>query len=66
MMRYRCVTVQCDREGYYYPRWDRATPVTVTADTRQEAVNKVVASMGPARRGWFWGVRVLSVDEATA
>ena len=65
MMRWHCETVQCDREGYYFPRWDLATPITVTAQTKQDAVNKVVAMMGQPRRGRYWGVRVLSVEEAS-
>ena len=60
-MRFECRVIDCDREGYYYPRWDRATPVTVDAADRQDAIDKAGALMGDCRRGWYWGVRVVSV-----
>lgn len=61
MMRFECRVVDCDIEGYYYPRWDKATPVTVDAATRQDAINQACAVMGECRRGRYWGVRVISV-----
>lgn len=58
--------VQHDREGYYYPRWDLATPMTITAPTRQDAVNQACALMGscPRGRGWYWGVKVDAIRPA--
>lgn len=51
--------VEHDPEGYYFPRWDRATPITVTATTRQQAINTAAAALGPCpRRGWYWGFKV--------
>lgn len=50
--------VDIDREGYYYPRWDRSTPMTITAVTRQDAVNQAVDLMGACPRGRYWGVKV--------
>lgn len=46
-----------DREGYYYPRWDRATPIVVRAATKQAAVNQAAAALGECRRGYFWGFK---------
>lgn len=60
--------VDIDSEGYYYPRWDRATPMTITAPSRQDAVNQACALMGECRRGRYWGVkvdRIRSVSKAT-
>lgn len=56
--------VDCDREGYYIPRWDRATPIVVRAATKQEAINKAAAAMGecPRGRGWYWGFKVDRVE----
>lgn len=55
--------VEHDRDGYYHPRWDRATPITVTATTKQAAVNAAAAMLGacPRGRGWYWGFRVDAV-----
>lgn len=49
--------VECDREGYYFPRWDKATPITVRAANKQAAINQAAAAMGecPRGRGWYWG-----------
>jgi hypothetical protein len=51
-----------DREGYYYTRWDQATPVTTRATTKQQAVNAACALMGEARRGRYWTVMVDKVE----
>ena len=45
-----------DKEGYYYTRWDQAYPITLTAENKQEAVNKAVAAMGEPRSGRYWTV----------
>ena len=37
--RFFCRVVRCDREGYYYTDWSKATPVVVTADNRPFSVN---------------------------
>jgi hypothetical protein len=57
-----------DREGYYFPRWDKATPITVRAATRQEAINQAAAALGacPRGRGWFWGFKVVRIESVTA
>lgn len=56
-----------DRTGYYHPRWDKATRVTVTAPTEQEALSKADAALGEPRgnrRAWYWGFRVDRVEIA--
>lgn len=58
---------QHDREGYYYPRWDKATPVTARGATKQEAINNAAAMLGapPRGRGWYWGFRVKNARQVT-
>lgn len=54
-----------DREGYYFPRWDRATPITVKATTEKEALIKAAAALGEPRgnsRAWYWGFKVDRVE----
>lgn len=46
--------VKSDPTGYYFPRWDNATPVTVVAETRDEAFQKVFSAMGKCEHGWRW------------
>jgi hypothetical protein len=55
---------QADREGYYYTRWDQATPVTIRAATKQEAINMAAAALGEPRRGHYWVARTVSVTAA--
>lgn len=53
-----------DREGYYYPRWDKATPITVRATSKQAAIDKAAAVLGecPRGRGWYWGFKVDQIE----
>ena len=53
-----------DREGYYYTRWDLATPITVRAATQQQAINDAAAALGQPRRGRYWVARVKKVVAA--
>ncbi|ROR91722.1 hypothetical protein [Nocardioides aurantiacus] len=57
----------CDREGYYYPRWDQARTVTAIATTEQQAINDVAAALGPCRdgRNWYWGFKVDAMKAVT-
>ena len=55
---------QADREGYYYTRWDQATPITVRAATQQQAINDAAAALGAPRRGRYWVARVKKVAAA--
>ena len=58
------VLAQADREGYYYTRWDLATPITVRAATQQQAINDAAAALGQPRRGRYWVARVKKVVAA--
>ena len=58
------VLAQADREGYYYTRWDLATPITVRAATQQQAINDAAAALGEPRRGRYWVARVKKVTAA--
>lgn len=66
-----------DPEGYYYPRWDQATPVSVLAQTRAEANMKAFALLGThprhGRSGFGdhrdtsgWALKWDSIEEAAA
>ena len=55
---------QADREGYYITRWDQATPITVRAATKQQAINQAAAALGEPRRGRYWVARVAKVTAA--
>ena len=55
---------QADREGYYFTRWDLATPITVRAATQQQAINDAAAALGQPRRGRYWVARVKKVVAA--
>lgn len=46
---------EADPSGYYYPRWDQAQKITVTANTLDEAMKKAYVVMGKTpRQGWDW------------
>ena len=53
-----------DGSGYYHPRWDLATRITVIAPTRAEAVEAASEMLGDhgRGRGWYWVMRIDSVD----
>lgn len=55
---------EADRSGYFHTRWDRATPVSVIANTKPEALEKVWAIMGDARNGRYWTADMQSVEPA--
>lgn len=57
--------VDCDREGYYHPRWDKATPMVVRATTKQEAINQAAAALGECPRGRYWGFKVDRIEAAS-
>lgn len=60
--------VEHDREGYYFPRWDRARKITVIAATEQQAINEAAAVLGEPRgngRAWYWGFKVDGIRPAT-
>lgn len=41
-----------DPSGYYFPRWDLADKMTVTAATKSEAMKIAKEALGTARNGW--------------
>lgn len=55
---------QADREGYYYTRWDLATPITVRATTKQKAINAAARALGQPRRNRHWVARTKRVTAA--
>lgn len=65
MMRFDMRAAQADREGYYYTRWDKATPISVVAETKRQAINKAAAALGDARPGYCWVFVVDSIREPT-
>ena len=55
---------EADPSGYYYPRWDQAQKITVTADTLNEAIKKATIVMGKTRNhGWKWRAVCDSIRE---
>lgn len=46
-----------DLEGYYWTNWGEATPMTVVAKTKQDAVNTACDLMGAPPRGRYWAVK---------
>lgn len=55
---------QADRTGYYITRWDQATPITIRAATKQQAINDAAAALGAPHRGRYWVARVKKVTAA--
>ena len=56
-----------DREGYYVPRWDRAVSIVMRAATKQDAINKAAAALGPCgSRGDYWGFRLDRIERVGA
>ena len=65
MFDFHMRVVDCDREGYYFPRWDRATPITARAKTKQEAINTAAAALGEPPHGRYWGFKVDRIEAAS-
>jgi len=63
MFRFKMRAVEKDPEGYYYVRWDRATPLIVIAETREDAYKKCWALMGKSSRGWAWTAVIDAIEE---
>lgn len=53
-----------DPSGYYYPRWDIAQKITVTAANKQEAMEKAGAALGENNRRWPWAFQFDAINEA--
>ncbi|GAA1148752.1 hypothetical protein GCM10009651_36600 [Microbacterium natoriense] len=46
LFRFKGRATGSDPEGYYYPRWDRAQPISVIAPTKRAATLKALALLG--------------------
>ena len=46
-----------------YTNWDRALPVSVVADTKAEATQKIHDMMGAAPSGCYWTITFDKVEE---
>lgn len=57
---------QADRTGYYYTRWDQATPIEVVAASKKEALNKAEAVLGEPRTGRYWSYMVDKIVDVAA
>jgi hypothetical protein len=57
--------IDCDREGYYFPRWDKATSMVVRAATKQEAIDQAAVALGKCPRGRYWGFKVDRIEAAS-
>lgn len=63
MMKVKTLVARGDTSGYYLTRWDTAVPVTVIADTKDEAEQKAKDFMGDPGFGRYWSVSIKSVEE---
>lgn len=65
MFEFEIKATEKDPTGYYFPRWDQAEKLTVKAETKAEAAEKVKAVLGEtgSRRGWPWVISVVGVKE---
>lgn len=64
IFRFKGRAVTVDDSGYYYARWDIATPIEVLASTRPEANEKAFAMLGGSnRRGFSWRIKWDSMAE---
>jgi hypothetical protein len=61
---FHIVVTDMDPEGYYYTRWDKATPLVIRATNRSEAFTKAWAVMGECRRGRTWTGRIKRIESA--
>ena len=62
MMRFHMQAARADRTGYYYTRWDQATPIVADVETKQQAINDAAAALGEAGPGRYW---LFQVDRVT-
>lgn len=54
LFRFKGRATGSDPTGYYYPRWDRATPISVVAATKSEATAKAWPMLGTHPRFGSW------------
>jgi len=59
---FKMKAVEKDPSGYYHIRWDRTTPITVEASSRDDAMNKAAALLGKTDHyGWVWAFEFESI-----
>lgn len=63
LFRFTGEYVDMDPTGYAMTRWDRATPVSVLASTREEAFQKAWAMLGKPPEGRGWSIRWSRISE---
>lgn len=72
--RFRGRATGVDPTGYYYPRWDKAQPISVLATTKSVATQKALAMLGTHPRfgtsgfgdhrdNHGWGIKWDSIEE---
>lgn len=62
MATYKLLAAGRDSTGYYYTRWDRAIPISVTAETEAEALEKDKKALGtPPGVSDIWAFRVKEI-----
>lgn len=66
--RFKGRATGCDPTGYYYPRWDRAQPVSVLAQTKKEATSKALRMLGDHprfgnRSSYGWAIKWDEIEE---
>lgn len=65
MATYKLLAAGRDSTGYYYTRWDRATPISVKAETESEAFEKAKKALGTPRGvsdSWVFIVKEIVID----
>ena len=62
MFKFKMRVVEEDPEGYYYVRWDRATPISVIAENKKDAYKQCWEVMGDSPRGWTWTAHIDSIE----
>lgn len=65
MATYKLLAAGRDSTGYYYTRWDRATPISVKAETESEAFEKAKKALGTPRGvsdSWTFRVKEIVID----
>ena len=64
--RFHMKYVSRPKDSYYVTRWDRASPLSVIAETREKAFEKATEMLGNAGDSNYWVAKILSIEEVTA
>ena len=65
MLEFNMRAVESDPSGYYITRWDRAVPLAIKADNKDEAIKKSMAALGNPER-WPYVFHVDSINDVEA